>query len=247
MPRKQRGLYETLITEALEAELVALGDRLHGGPLGPRQGGSRRPHRAACIASARARHRIRLTTTSAWQWAHPSPASSSRSSSTPPPRTRSRPNGPSSPPASYAACSRRCLTAAPRPCPRRSSRCSTRRCSRTRRASRASAASSSPRSHSADRIDVVMAFIRRSGIAPLLEALRAPLRGRAAAARPDDDLHRLDRGAGARCARATSAPRCGSRTTRPARGCTRRRGCSIAAPASRPPTSARRTSPTRRR
>ena len=69
--------------------------------------------------------------------------------------------------------------------------------------------------HSADRIDVVMAFIRRSGIAPLLDALARHCAGRAGAARADDDLHGLDRGAGARRARETSAPRSACRTTRP--------------------------------
>ena len=47
---------------------------------------------------------------------------------------------------------------------------------------------------SADAIDVVMAFIRRSGIGPLLDALRRHCEG-PAAARPDHDLHRVDRAA----------------------------------------------------
>jgi HKD family nuclease len=42
--------------------------------------------------------------------------------------------------------------------------------------------------HSADRIDVVMAFIRRSGIAPLAEASDGTAR-RPACCGPDDDLH----------------------------------------------------------
>ena len=77
----------------------------------------------------------------------------------------------------------------------RSSRCSTRRCSPTRPASRACGASCGPRSSRPTRIDVVMAFIRRSGIAPLLDALRRHCERRPAAAGADDDLHRLDRAA----------------------------------------------------
>ena len=49
---------------------------------------------------------------------------------------------------------------------------------------------------SADAIDVVMAFIRRSGIGPLLDTLRRHCEAGRAAARPDDDLHRLDRAPG---------------------------------------------------
>ena len=46
--------------------------------------------------------------------------------------------------------------------------------------------------HSADRIDVVMAFIRRSGIAPLARYASQPLRERPGAAGPHDDVHGLD-------------------------------------------------------
>ena len=67
------------------------------------------------------------------------------------------------------------------------------------------------------------------------------------AARPDHDLHRLDRGGRPRRARRRSAPRCASPTTLAPPGCTPRPGSSTAAPASPPPTSARRTSPTPRR
>ncbi len=51
---------------------------------------------------------------------------------------------------------------------------------------------------SADAIDVVMAFIRRSGISPLLDDAAPALPTRAAAARAHHDLHRLDRAARAR-------------------------------------------------
>ena len=70
--------------------------------------------------------------------------------------------------------------------------------------------------HSADRIDVVMAFIRRSGIAPLLDALRRHCSSGPAASRADDDLHGLDRRARARRRSRHSAPTSASRTT-PAR------------------------------
>jgi HKD family nuclease len=49
---------------------------------------------------------------------------------------------------------------------------------------------------SADGIDVVMAFIRRSGIAPLLDSLQRAPRSRRASAHPDDDLHGLNRASG---------------------------------------------------
>ncbi len=54
---------------------------------------------------------------------------------------------------------------------------------------------------SADAIDVVMAFIRRSGITPLLDIAAPALRTRPTAARTHDDVHRLDRAARARAAR----------------------------------------------
>ena len=44
---------------------------------------------------------------------------------------------------------------------------------------------------SADRIDLVMAFIRRSGTRPFIEALRRPLRRRSQATGTHYDLHRL--------------------------------------------------------
>ena len=46
--------------------------------------------------------------------------------------------------------------------------------------------------HSADRIDVVMAFIRRSGIAPLVGALRTHCSAGRGAASADDDVHEVD-------------------------------------------------------
>ena len=52
--------------------------------------------------------------------------------------------------------------------------------------------------HSADRIDVVMAFIRRSGIAPMLDALRAHCQAGREVRDPDDDVHGIDGSAGAR-------------------------------------------------
>ena len=85
----------------------------------------------------------------------------------------------------------------------RSSRCSTPRCSPTRRASRSSGTSSAPRSSPPIAIDVVMAFIRRSGIGPLLDALRAHCEDGRAAARAHDHVHRIDRAAGARRALAS--------------------------------------------
>ena len=100
---------------------------------------------------------------------------------------------------------------------------------------------------SADAIDVVMAFIRRSGIAPLLDALAPPLR----AGQPLRVLTTTYTGSteqpGARPARRPRrrGPRLLRPRARPAS--TPRPGCSTGAPASRPPTSARRTSRTRRR
>ena len=94
--------------------------------------------------------------------------------------------------------------------------------------------------HSADRIDVVMAFIRRSGIAPLLEALRGHCQG----GRELRVLTTTYTGSTeARRSRrfATSAPTFASRTTRAPRASTRRPGSFIAAPGSRRRTSARRT------
>ena len=79
--------------------------------------------------------------------------------------------------------------------------------------------------HSADRIDVVMAFIRRSGIAPLLDALRAhcergrPLRVLTTTYTGSTEARALDALRGARRRR----PRL-LRHDAP-RGCTRRRGC----------------------
>ena len=100
---------------------------------------------------------------------------------------------------------------------------------------------------SADAIDVVMAFIRRSGIRPLLDALRRHCEAGKPLRVLTTTYTGLDRAPGARSAR---RPRCrGSHLLRPrARlACTPRPGCSIGTPASRPPTSARRTSRTRRR
>ena len=96
---------------------------------------------------------------------------------------------------------------------------------------------------SADRIDVVMAFIRRSGIRPMLEEHRH-CKGQSTAgacessppptpAPPREALDLLP----------NSAPRYGSPTTRPPPACTRRPGSSIATPAPRRRSSARRTDP----
>ena len=53
---------------------------------------------------------------------------------------------------------------------------------------------------SADAVDMVMAFVRRSGLRPLMSALRAHCRTRPQASSPDDDLHRIDRTRGPRSA-----------------------------------------------
>ena len=94
--------------------------------------------------------------------------------------------------------------------------------------------------HSSDSIDVVMAFVRWSGIRPLLDALRRHCRdGRALRVvtttyTNSTELRALDELA------ALGAEIKVSYDTRPL-VCTRRRGCSIARAATRPPTSDRRT------
>ena len=100
---------------------------------------------------------------------------------------------------------------------------------------------------SADSIDVLVAFVRLSGIAPMLDsAASAPRRWRPSPT-PHHDVHEQHPGRGAR--RARRRRRRGARLVRPdhARAFTPRRGSSIAPAGSRPPTSARRTSPTARR
>ena len=62
-----------------------------------------------------------------------------------------------------------------------------------------------PEIASADAIDLVMAFIRRSGLRPLLDALREHCEAGRRPADPDDDVHGLNRGAGARGAGALGA------------------------------------------
>ena len=88
---------------------------------------------------------------------------------------------------------------------------------------------------SADEIDVVMAFIRRSGINPLLD----PLRRHCEDGRPLRVLTTTYTGshgtAGRSTVSPTSVPRCVSHTTSARHGCTRRRGSSTVSPASRPP------------
>ena len=62
---------------------------------------------------------------------------------------------------------------------------------------------------SADAIDVVMAFIRWSGVRPLIEVLRRHSRIRKAVAGPDDDLHKQHRAARTRRAGTRSERRSG--------------------------------------
>jgi len=99
--------------------------------------------------------------------------------------------------------------------------------------------------HSSDAIDVVMAFVRWSGIRPLLEALRRHCRdGKSlrivtttyTTARSYEPSRSWDR----------SEPRSRFHTIRRPRGYMRRRGCFIAGAATRPPTSDRPTSHTQR-
>ena len=94
---------------------------------------------------------------------------------------------------------------------------------------------------SADRIDVLMAFVRKTGIAPVAREPAAALRARAklrvltTTYTGSTEQQALD------LLQASSAPRSGCRTTPAARGCTPRPGCSTAGRGSRRPTSARRT------
>jgi hypothetical protein len=92
--------------------------------------------------------------------------------------------------------------------------------------------------HSSDAIDVVMAFVRWSGIRPLLEALRRHCRdGKSLAS-----LRRRTRIARS-CAHSTSSrrsePPSRSPTTRPRHASMPKPGCSIGGAATRPPTSVR--------
>ena len=71
-----------------------------------------------------------------------------------------------------------------------------------------------------------MAFVRWSGIRPLLDALRRHCSRREATSACHDDLHEQHGAARTRRAGIGSAPRSGSRTTPPPRASTRRPGCS---------------------
>ena len=81
---------------------------------------------------------------------------------------------------------------------------------------------------SADRIDVLMAFIRWSGVRRLIDSLTSALPGRQAAAGAHDHLHRTAQSRRRSMSSYDSEQRSASPTTRPSPGCTRRRGCSIA-------------------
>jgi len=94
--------------------------------------------------------------------------------------------------------------------------------------------------HSADRIDVVMAFIRRSGIAPLLDALRTHCEaGRGLRIPTTTYTNSTESSALDLLQKLGAEVRVSYDTT--GHVCTRSRGCSTASPGSQRPTSDRRT------
>ena len=94
---------------------------------------------------------------------------------------------------------------------------------------------------SADRVDLLCAFVRFAGLRLIRPELQEFLLRGGAHASHRKRVHGLDREAGAWTSSSVWARRSRSRTRRPRRACTRRRGCSSGTPATTPLTSGPRT------